>query len=50
MRVNFISSEDTGETRTIYVWSNNESIMWGRDADDIVRKPLGLFYNFIKKS
>ena len=31
MRVNFISSKDTGETRTIYVWSNNENIMWGRD-------------------
>ena len=27
MRVNFISSKDTGEIRTIYVWSNNESIM-----------------------
>ena len=37
MRVNFISSKDTGETRTIYVWSNNESIMWGRDTDDIIR-------------
>ena len=31
MRVNFISSKDTGETRTIYVWSNNENIMWSRD-------------------
>ena len=27
MRVNFISSKDTGEIRTIYVWSNNESII-----------------------
>ena len=27
MGVNFISSKDTGETRTIYAWSNNESIM-----------------------
>ena len=26
MRVNFISSKDTGEIRTIHVWSNNESI------------------------
>ena len=26
--VNFISSKDTGETRTIYVWSDNEEIMW----------------------
>ena len=37
MSVNFISSKDTGETCTIYVWSNNKSIMWGRDTDDIVR-------------
>ena len=29
MCVNFISSKDTGETRTIYVWSNTENIMWG---------------------
>ena len=27
MRVNFISSKDTGETRTIYVWSDNLKIM-----------------------
>ena len=33
----FISSKDTGETPTIYVCSNNESIMWDRDTDDIIR-------------
>ena len=27
MRINFISFEPTGETRTIYVWSDNVSIM-----------------------
>ena len=37
MRVNFISSKDTGETRTIYVWSDIVSIMQGSDADDIIR-------------
>ena len=26
MHVNFISSKDTGETRTIFVWSNNKEI------------------------
>ena len=36
MRVNFISSKDGGETRTIYVWSNNESIMWSSETDDII--------------
>ena len=45
MRVNFISSEDAGETRIIYVWSNNESIMRGRDTDDIIRE---LFRSFLR--
>ena len=44
MRVNFISSKDTGETRTTYVWSNNESILWARDSDDIIRE---LFRSFL---
>ena len=44
MRVNFISSKDTGETRTIYVWSNNKSIMRGSDTDDIIRE---LFRSFL---
>ena len=26
MYINFISSKDTGETRTAYVWSDNEEI------------------------
>ena len=29
MHANFISSKDTGETRTIYVWSDNVEIMKG---------------------
>ena len=33
---NFTSSKDTGETRTIYVWSNNAKIMWGSDTYDII--------------
>ena len=44
MRVNFISSKNTAETRTIYVWSNNKSIMWGSDTDDIIRE---LFRSFL---
>ena len=43
MRVNFISSKDTGETCTIYVWSNKESIMWGSDTDDIIRELFRFF-------
>ena len=38
MRVNFVSSKDTGETRTVYV-----SIMRGSDTDDIIRKYLKYF-------
>ena len=44
MCVNFISSKDTRETRTIYLWSINESIMWGSDTDDIIRE---LFRSFL---
>ena len=38
MRVNFISSKDTGEIPTIYVWSDNVSIMWRSDTDNIIRE------------
>ena len=38
MRVNFISSEDTRETRTIYGWSDSVSILWGSDTDYIIRE------------
>ena len=36
MRVNFISFKDTGETRTIYVRSDNEEIRLGNETDDII--------------
>ena len=36
--INFISSKDTGETRTIYVWRDNVSIMWDSYTIDIIRK------------
>ena len=37
MRVNFSSSKDTGETRTIYVWSDNVKIVWGSDGNNIIK-------------
>ena len=43
MRVNFISSKDTRETRTIYVWSDNVSIMRGSDLNDIIKKAFRSF-------
>ena len=44
MHINFISSKDTRETRTIYTWSNNVTIMWGRDTNDIIKE---LFESFL---
>ena len=32
MRVDFVSSNDTGETRAIFVWSNNEEIRSGNET------------------
>ena len=36
-------SKDTGETRTIYVWSDNASIMQCSDTDDIIRETFRSF-------
>ena len=43
MHVNFISSKDTGETRTIYIWSDKASIMRCSDTDDIIRETFRSF-------
>ena len=40
---NFTFSKDTGETCTIYVWSDNVSIMQVSDTDDIIRKNVKSF-------
>ena len=45
MRVNFISSKDTGEIRTIYVRSDNEEIRPGNETDDIIKGLLNSFLN-----
>ena len=44
IHVNFISSRDTGETRIYYVWSDNVSIMQGKDTYDIIRE---IFKSFL---
>ena len=44
MHVNFISSKDTGETRTIYVWSDNKEIRLGNETDDIIKE---IFESFL---
>ena len=49
MRVNFISSKDTGESRTIYVLSDNKEIRLGNETDDIIRELLKSFLNNYQK-
>ena len=49
MHVNFVSSKDTGETRTIFVWSDNEEIRSGNETDDIVKRLLNSFLNNYQK-
>ena len=43
MHVNLVSSKDTGETRTIFVWSDNEEIRSGNETDDIIKGLLNSF-------
>ena len=45
MHANFVSSNDTGETRTIFVQSNNEEIRSGNERGDIIK---GLLNSFLK--
>ena len=49
MHVNFIFSNDTGETRTIFVWSDNEEIRLGNETDDIIKGLLNSFLNNYQK-
>ena len=49
MSVNFISSKDTGETRTIYLWSDNEEIRSVNETDDIIKEPFKSFLNNYQK-
>ena len=50
MHVNFVSSKDTGETRIYQMWSDNVSIMQGKDTNDIIREIFDSFlYNYQKE-
>ena len=49
MHVNFISSKDTGEARTINILSDNEEIMLGYETDDIIINFLKSFLNNYQK-
>ena len=49
MHVNFVSSKDTGETCTIYVWSDNEEIRLVNETDDIIKELFKSFLNNYQK-
>ena len=50
MKINVISSNDTGETCTIYLWSDNEKIWWGNETGDIIKRLIESFLtNYQKK-
>ena len=47
MHINFIFSNDTGETRTIFVWSDNEEIRLDNETDEIIKE---LFISFLNNN
>ena len=49
VHVNFVSSIDKGENRTISVWSNNEQIRLGNKTDDIIKRLINSFLNKYQK-
>ena len=49
MQVSFVSSNDVGEARTIFVWSDNEEIRSGNETDDIIKALLNSFLNNYQK-
>ena len=50
MHVNFISFKGTAEIRIYYMWSDNVSIMEGKDTNDIIREIFDSFlYNYQKE-
>ena len=49
IHVNFVSSNDTGEIRTIFMWSDNEEIRLGNETDDIIKSLLNSFLNNSQK-
>ena len=49
MHVNFVSSNDTEEIRTIFVWSDNEEMMLGNETDDVIKGLINSFLNNYQK-
>ena len=38
MHLNFVSSNDTGEISTIFVWSDNEEVRLRNETHDIIKR------------
>ena len=49
MGVNFISTNDTGETRTFYVPSDNEEIRLGNETPEIITELIKSFLSTYQK-
>ena len=49
MHINFVSSNETVEVRTVFVWSDNEEIRLGNETDDIIKRLLNSFMNKYQK-
>ena len=49
MAINFISSKDSDESRTMYTKSNNMQIMMGNETDEIIEKLFKSLLKNIKK-
>ena len=47
--VNFIFSKDTGETRTIYIWSDKENIMGENETGNIIKEIFESFLDNYQK-
>ena len=50
MQINFISSKDSGETRTIHTKNHNIEIMMGNETDEIIENRFeSLLQNYQKR-
>ena len=49
MHINFVSSNDTGEVRTMFVWSDSEEIRLCNETDDIIKRLINSFLNNYQK-
>ena len=49
MHVNFVSSNDTGETHTTFMWSDNEETRLANETDDIIKRHFNSVLNNYQK-